>query len=276
MTSVGRLHYHHQMTQTAMIHILSSFILAGLWIAGATLLAERLGSRLGGLIANLPSNIVISYIFIALSGDIGYAASATSAVPVGMLIDTIFLLVLILALGRGIVMAVLLSLASWLGLAWLAASVSVSTVWITVPAYFVITVLIWWFLEHGIHLPAAERVRASFTWRALLVRAAFAGSVVATTVVLSHFLPSYWVGLVSTFPAVLLSSMVILTIAQGPAFARATGKVLVLSSTNIVVYALVIRWAYPVWGVWWGTLAGFAAAVVYVAGMRPLLERISR
>jgi len=209
-----------------MIHILSSFILAGLWIAGATLLAERLGSRLGGLIANLPSNIVISYIFIALSGDIGYAASATSAVPVGMLIDTIFLLVLILALGRGIVMAVLLSLASWLGLAWLAASVSVSTVWITV--------------------------------------------------VLSHFLPSYWVGLVSTFPAVLLSSMVILTIAQGPAFARATGKVLVLSSTNIVVYALVIRWAYPVWGVWWGTLAGFAAAVVYVAGMRPLLERISR
>lgn len=264
------------MTQTALVHVFSSFVLAGLWIAGATLLAECLGSRLGGLIANLPSNIVISYIFIALSGDIRYAASATSAVPVGMLIDTIFLLVLILALDRGMVTAVLLSLGSWLGLAWLAAGISVSTVWFTIPIYFIITILIWWFLEHRVHLPVAERVRVSFSWGALLVRATFAGSVVATTVLLSHFLPSYWVGLISTFPAVLLSSMVILTVAQGSAFARATGKVLVLSSSNIVVYALVIRWAYPAWGVWLGTLAGFAAALLYVAGLRPVLNRISR
>ena len=44
------------------IKVLISFVVAGIWIAGATLLAERFGSKIGGLITNLPSNILISLI----------------------------------------------------------------------------------------------------------------------------------------------------------------------------------------------------------------------
>jgi len=269
------VHYDRRMTTNLTVHVLTSFFLAGLWIAGATLLAERLGSRLGGLIANLPSNIVISYIFIAQASGIPYAANATAAVPVGMLIDTVFLAVLVLTLKRGVVSAVLLALASWFLLAWISASLGAYPMSVTIPVYLAITILIWLFLEYGVHLPSKDRVRTRFSWTALSVRALFAGSIVATTVLLSHFLDPYWVGLISTFPAVLLSSMVILTLAQGASFAQATGKVLILSSTNIVVYALVIRWAYPNWGIAAGTVAGFACAVVFVALIRPVLNWIS-
>ncbi len=264
------------MTHTFVLQVLTSFVLAGLWISGATLMAERLGSRTGGLIANLPSNIVISYIFIALANDIHYAADATAAVPVGMLVDTMFLLVLILALRWGIVVSVLLSLMSWFVLAWLAAGLGAFPLMWSVPVYLVCAVGIWAFLEYGLHIPAVDRVRASFLVSALLMRALFAGSVVGTTVLLSRFLPPYWVGLISTFPAVLLSSMVILATVQGPGFARATGKVLVLSSTNIIVYALIIRWAYPEWGILSGTLLGFIGALLAVWLLRPIMDRISR
>lgn len=264
------------MTSSFAIQVFASFILAGLWISGATLIAERLGSRLGGLIANLPSNIVISYIFIALAGDVYYAAEATAAVPVGMLVDTVFLVVLILSLRWHIVTAVILSLGTWFCLAWLAANLGAFSLFWSVPVYLLTAVLCWAWLEYGFHIPAAGRIRAPFMVSALLLRAMFAGSVVGTTVLLSRYLPPYWVGLISTFPAVLLSSMVILATVQGPAFARATGKVLVLSSTNIVVYALIIRWAYPRIGIGWGTLLGFFGAVLAVGGMRPLVNRISR
>ncbi len=258
------------------LQVFLSFILAGLWISGATLVAERLGSRLGGLIANLPSNIVISYIFIALANDARYAADATVAVPVGMLVDTVFLLILIVTLRWNIVVAVVLSLMGWFGLAWLAANLGAFPLIWSVPVYLFCAVGIWTFLEYGMHIPSVQRVRAPFMVSALLSRALFAGSVVGTTVLLSRFLPPYWVGLISTFPAVLLSSMVILATVQGPDFARATGKVLVLSSTNIIVYALIIRRAYPEVGILLGTLLGFTGAVLAVWLMRPVVDRISR
>ncbi len=264
------------MTYSFSLQVLASFVLAGLWISGATLVAERLGSRLGGLIANLPSNIVISYIFIALANDVHYAADATAAVPVGMLVDTVFLLVLILTLRWNTVVAVILSLSGWFALAWLAATLGAFSLSWSVPVYLISAVLIWAVLEYGLDIPASPRTRAPFLFSALLWRALFAGSVVGTTVLLSRFLPPYWVGLISTFPAVLLSSMVILATVQGPAFARATGKILVLSSTNIIVYALIIRLAYPEVGILWGTILGFSGAVLAVWAMRPVVDRISR
>lgn len=68
--------------------------------------------------------------------------------------------------------------------------------------------------------------------------------------------------------------MVILTRSQGPAFARATGKVLLLSSSNIVVYALGVALLFPWIGPWWGSLGAFIMAVAYVAGILPLARRI--
>jgi len=82
------------------VKILLSFILAGAWISGATLLGERLGSKKAGLIANLPSNIVLSLIFMALTSGPGMRRN-DRGVPVGMAIDTLFVLVFMLVVKRG-------------------------------------------------------------------------------------------------------------------------------------------------------------------------------
>lgn len=256
--------------------VLVSFVVAGVWIGGATLIAERLGSRKGGLLSNLPSTVLIALVFVALVKDPDFAARATEAVPMGMLIDTLFLLVLILVLKSGLVRSVFISLFSWFVMAFLVQRLHISGIIINIMLYFLVAVSSFLLLELWFDIPPRETSIKNFTLNAILLRALFAGSVVAGTIVVSRFAGSYWVGLFSTFPAVMLSTMVILAITQGPDFARATGKIMILSSTNIIVYALGVSITYPSLGVLWGTVLAFLGSFLWVLLLFPLINRISR
>ena len=74
----------------------------------------------------------------------------------------------------------------------------------------------------------------------------------------------------------MLSTMVILTLTQGADFARATGKVMILSSTNIIIYALGVALTYPAIGVVFGTIVSFGMAFLWVLILHPLIQKISR
>ncbi|MDI9559183.1 MAG: DUF3147 family protein, partial [Pseudomonadota bacterium] len=47
------------------LKLILSFIVGSLWITMVTILAEKYGTRIGGLMAGLPSTILISLFFIA-------------------------------------------------------------------------------------------------------------------------------------------------------------------------------------------------------------------
>lgn len=264
------------MEKAHLIKIVISFFTAGIWIGGATLLAERLGSRKGGLVANLPSTILVSLVFVALVQDPFFAAQATRAVPIGMLIDTIFLLVFVLLLKYGLVKATLLSLSCWLVLALAAAEIRLENLTLGILLYTIVAVASYLLLELGFHIPSQGKNRKKYTPASLLTRVLFAGSVVAGTTILSIFAGTYWVGLFSTFPAVMLSSMIILTLNQGVDFSRATGKIMVISSTNIVLYALVVFFTYPTLGVVLGTVVSFFAAFLWILMLNPILKKLSK
>lgn len=264
------------MDKVLLLKTITSFVVAGLWIGGFTLLAERLGSKKGGLIANLPSTILIALIFVALVQDAGFAARATDAVPIGMLIDTLFLLLFILLLKYGLIKTVVLSLGTWFVLAFLAQKIHLSNILLNIILYVITAVAAYVLLEYGSKIPAKGKSRKKYTPGSLLIRALFAGSVVAGTTIISTFAGTYWVGLFSTFPAVMLSSMVILTVNQGADFARATGKVMILSSTNIIVYAYGVSLTYPGPGVLAGTVISFGMSFLWVLLLHPLIRKISR
>lgn len=258
------------------LRILLSFFIAGTWIAGTTLLGERLGSRKAGLIANLPSNILISLLFMAATKGTDYAAAATAGVPMGMTIDTIFLAVLILTLGAGIWKALALALFSWALTAFLAVKFlpplgyAVSALVFAAVA-FVLFVLV----SARIRGERAERKAVKFSWPVVAVRAFFAGSVVASAVALAQYAPPYMTGVLATFPAVLTSTMVILTRSQGKVFARAAGRIMILSSSNIIVYAGFAGILFPIIGPWLGTLVSFAIAFGFVFALGKVTARIT-
>lgn len=251
-----------------------SFLIAGSGIALLTLLAERLGSRLGGLFANLPSNILISLIFIALAHDIPFVASMMPAIPIGMLIDTAFLFVMMITLRNGILVSLLASLLTWFLLAWSASMVPATGLWTNVCIYAGGALVLFLIAEYGMRIPAAPGSGKRYTGLQIAIRALFAGGLVAGVIVISGFVPPYATGIISTFPAVLMSSMVILYINQGANFARATGKILILSSSNIVVYAISVYYLFPVLGIAGGTIVSFLAAFFWVLALRPITSSI--
>lgn len=256
-------------------HVILSFVIAGGWIAVATLLAEKLGSSIGGLIANLPSNILIGLLFIALTQNIEFVKQAVPGIPVGMLIDTLFLAVFIVGLKYGVLIAVSASLLIWFLLAFLASEFWSAGLILNCLVYLIVTVTVYFSIHHWMTLPPSKRLIKRYSGLQVLIRALFAGSVVASVVVIARFAPPYLVGIVATFPAVLLSTMVILAINQTPTFARATGKILLLSSSNIVVYGIAVYHLYPLLGITGGTVVSFLSAALWVWLIRPLIRRVS-
>ncbi|MBU0936149.1 MAG: DUF3147 family protein [Spirochaetes bacterium] len=262
------------MTDTAFwIRILLSFLIAGSWISLASLLAARLGSRLGGLIANLPSNIIVTMIFISLTRGDQFAAQAAASVPLGMAIDMVFLFAFMLAAGRGPLLAVPLSLLVWAACAILALIMPQPGFWGTTAIFALVSLGLFLVAEFPLKIRAVPKRETPASPLVFLIRAVFSGSVVAAAVAASAFAPAYLTGIIATFPAVLLSTLTILTISQGAAFSRATGKVLLLSSSNIIVYAFAVQALFPLIGRWWGSLAAFAAAALWVTLLRPLLAK---
>jgi hypothetical protein len=253
-------------------HLAAAFVVAGLWISTATLLAQRLGSRLGGLIANLPSNILISFIFISLTQDLDFTARAARAVPLGMTFDTIFVLVFVLASKRGTLAAIVSSLACWSVLAFSARWLRGLEGPVMTAVYVLVVLLTLGLLERLLGKSEKSSPGSVYSFSQLLLRALFAGSVVSGAVAVARLAGPFWAGIFSTFPAVLLSSLVILSLRAGPAFARATGKVLVLSSSNIVVFALVTEHFLPDLGMGPGFTAAFAASALWVAALYPFMR----
>jgi len=249
-----------------------SFVIAGSWIAVLTLLAERFGSRIGGLITNLPSNILITLIFITLTQGTGFMQGMVPAIPIGVLIDSVFLVVFILLLRYNLLFSIVGSLGSWLVLAVIANRIHSGLLWINVAIYFGVTILAFLFVEYGWKIPAMGKSDKRYTLLQMAIRAAFAGGIVGGVVWISHFVPAYLTGIVSAFPAVLFSSMVILAVNQGKAFAQATGKVMILSTSNIVVYALGVYFTYPVLGILAGTIVSFLLAFLWVVMLRPVMR----
>jgi hypothetical protein len=257
------------------LRVLASFVIAGAWIGTATMISERYGSRVGGLVGNLPSNIVVSFIFITLTQDVRFTADAARAVPLGMTINNFFMLAFMVGARRGLGVAIGLSLAIWFG-ALLAVHAAGLPGWRAATAMFAASVaVVFLVMERGLKLRTHSARAVKYSPVQVTARMIFAGAVVATSVIVAHSVGPYWAGLFSTFPAVMMSTLVILSMAQGPAFAGGVAKVLVLSSANILAFAFVAAAAYPKIGLVAGTLLAYTAAVLWVAALRPVVARLS-
>lgn len=263
------------MDEIFILRVCFSFVIAGLWIAFATLLAERLGSKIGGLLTNLPSNILISLIFIALVNDTAYVIRAIPGIPVGMTINTVFLFVFISFLDRGLPTACITSLLAWLFLALIAAYFNFTHLFLNIFIYLLVTVGIFLWLEKAAYIPSVAKSSKKYTRSQILIRALFAGSIVASVIIVSKIFNPYITGIFSTFPAVLLSTMAILVLNQSTAFAKATGKILVLSSSNIVVYGIAVYFTFSTLGIALGTLFSFFIAFLWVWLLHPFLGKVA-
>jgi hypothetical protein len=256
------------------LKVVSSFVISGSWIALSTTIAERMGSKIGGLISNLPSNILVSLIFIALVNDASYVANAAVSVPLGISICTLFLVVFIVFLRFSLFIAIITSLLFWLLAAFLSSKLNLDNFYMNIIISLVIIILSALFLEKVLKTPSIKNTKRKLNFSQFTGRILFSGSIVAGVVVISKFSNPYFVGIFATFPAMLLSTMMILTVNQGKKFAQGTGKILALSLSNTVVFIIAVYFTYPKCGILWGTLISYSLSILWISFLYPLVKKL--
>lgn len=248
------------------------FIAAAVAVIIITVVAERYGTKKGGILGTLPSTIMIAYIFISYNEGIQVATQSVAVVPAEMGVNVIFLLLFAIFAYHSMAMALAVSLSVWTALSLLLLLFNLENLLASFLIFlggFLIAMLV---LEWKKKTPSIGRVQTCYTPLRILLRGLFAGVVIGIAVLLSN-VGAVLSGILSAFPVIFLSTMIIAMRAQGPEFAAGIAKSMIFGSPSVVIYTLAIFFFYPAYGILIGTVSAFILAfmvtmLLYAYGKR--------
>lgn len=249
----------------AIVKILVSIIVVVL----LSLIAERGGPRVAGIVSGYPLGAAISLFFIGIEIDPAFAARSAIFTAAGLSATVAFvggyLLGLKAAERRRRMWALLLALFPALAAYGLAAWVlsvlpinRVSAPLIAITSMVLASRVFRTIPDATIH----EKVQLGVA--ATLLRALFAALVILLITTAAQAVGPGWAGLFSAFPITMLPLLAIIHTTYRPEHVRTIIKNVPRGLGSLVVYAMVIAAAYPRVCIVWGTLLGYLAATAYL------------
>ncbi len=256
----------------ALTSILISAVLAGVVATAVTVAIEKWGGLIGGLLGTAPSTIVPAGIGMYLAGGEEALVSSMSVVPLGMLLNALFLgawLVLprwFETSSRPLLFTTVSALGLWVAMGltmlWTVENVlnaRLSEQRLAVVGFALLFVVVALFNARPQPAPKGTK---SVSKQVLLARGMMAALAIGVAVWLSGLGKPLLAGLASVFPAIFLTSMVALWLAQGPTVPRGAAGPMMLGGASVAVYANVAMWSLPAFGVLLGSLIAWLVAVV--------------
>ncbi len=264
------------MSSLFVFQLVVTFLVGSLWLTGASILAEKFGSKIGGVIAGMPSSIVIALFFIGLTQTPIAASQATVVVPLIMGIDGLFIVTYVFLVRRSFLLALISSLFVWVCLSFVLVLVHFHNFGLSLFGFLVLLLLSYGVMEYVLHVKSLAGRKTSFTFSSLLVRGLVSGLIITLAVAFAKLGGPLIGGVFASFPAVFLSTMILTYFAQGRAFSVSVMKTLMLSGTiNTTVYASAVRFLYPPFGLIGGTIGSFLLSLVSMYLVYLLVKKIA-
>ena len=246
-------------------------IFAGLVAILVTVAIEKFGGFIGGVLGTVPSTIIPAAAGVyALEGDESLTASM-SVVPIGMLINGVFLGVWIIlpkyiASDRlKLPITVVSSLLTWGILALLSLIIArevtggtISEMTLGMIGLVLLAILA---IMFNLSNRAAPKGLNKVPIIILSIRGIAAGLAIAACLVLAEIGLPFVAGLASAFPAIFLTSMVALWLSQGPQVPQGAAAPMMLGGASVSVYALLAMWSLPSFGIFIGSIIAWFGAV---------------
>jgi len=243
-----------------MLNILSQsllpFILSAFIVILITVIAEKYGTKTGGILGTLPSTIIIAFIFIAFNKGVDFASQSVAVVPAEMGINLVFLLVFVLLAYRSIVIALVASMGIWAILSTTLYFLNVTNIFLSLSIFVISLIFTFTFLEYIKKIPSTGKVKVHYTPMKIILRGVLTGTIITISVLLSNMSASLS-GIFSVFPAIISSTMIISTREHGPEFAAGMAKSMIFGCTSVMSYAVFIHFLYPAYGIAIGTIIAF-------------------
>jgi len=250
------------------------FIAAAAAVIIITIIAERYGTKKGGILGTLPSTIMIAYLFIAYNEGISIATKSVAVVPAEMGVNVIFLLLFAVFAYRSMALALAVSFSVWTALSLLLLFLNLENLLASSLVFFAGFLIAMFVLEWKKKTPSIGRVRTCYTTLRILLRGLFAGIVIGVAVLLSN-VGAVLSGILSAFPVIFLSTMIIAMREQGPDFAGGMAKSMIFGSPSVVCYTIAVFFLYPAYGIVIGTLSAFLVSFIVTMILYSLSKRLA-
>jgi hypothetical protein len=253
-----------------------TFLVGSLWLTGAIILAERFGSKIGGVIAWMPSTIVIALFFIGWTQTPVAASQATVIVPLIMGIDAIFIITYASLVRRNFPLALLASLFVWLCFSFALVLIHFNNFSLSLIGFLGLLLVSYVVMEYVLHVKSLAGRNTSLSFSNVLMRGLVSGVIITLAVAFAKLGGPLLGGVFASFPAVFLSTMILTYFAQGRVFSVSVMKTLMLSGTiNATVYASAVRYLYPLFGLIGGTISSFLLSLLSLYVVFLLVKKIA-
>jgi len=238
-----------------------SFFAGSLWITAGTILAERYGTKVGGLIAGVPSTILMSLFFIAWTQSTAVAIEATTVVPIIGGINCLFVVVYIVLLKINFWLALSGALIVWAVLSYGLVLADFGNFALSSIAYVCMLSLSYYIVDKGLRVTSEPGKELRYTFVMMVFRALFSGGIIVLAVVMTKIGGPLLGGMFSMFPAMFIGILFITYFSNGASFSAAVMKAAMLGAISVVVYGTSVRYTYVPLGLWWGTAVSFLIAL---------------
>jgi hypothetical protein len=239
-----------------------SFIIGGTWVILATIIADKFGTKIGGLITGLPSTLLFGLLFIAWTQTPDAAVQATTFAPIVGGINSLFLVIFV-SLGRkGIWKALAAATIFWAVLSSALIFIKFNDFVLSLAGYILLFIISFYMFEYKLRIKSVKGKKITYTKKQILLRGLISGSIVALSVLISRIGGPLLGGMFAMFPAMFMSTMVITSLTQGLNFASGVAKSAVISAISIVVYSIVVRYTYIPLGILSGTLLAATSSII--------------
>ena len=243
------------MNDPLFLKLFLSFIIGGVWVILVTISADKLGSKIGGLISGLPSTLLFGLFFIGWTQSAQAASEATTIVPLINGISALYLCSFIYFIRRNNIWITLsVSLIIWLLLSFIANTLKPSSVLISLIGYLALLAFSFYLVKYKLKVKSVSGKKIKYTPSIILFRGLLSGSIVSASVYLAKIGGPQLGGIASLFPATFTSTLLITYFAQGPRFLMAIAKTMMIASISLVAHALAVRYSYPIFGIIVGTV----------------------
>jgi len=263
--------------QPFLIKLALSFFVGSIWITTVTVIAERFGSKIGGFIGGLPSTIVVALIFIGLSQSTQDASRAAVMIPLVMGVNSLFILVYLTLVHRGLVRSLLIALFVWFVIIAIVVWSGVESALVSFLVWSISLGFAYYITEYFLDIPHKGGIRVAYTMQQILARGIVSGIIISMAVLISRLTGPVIGGIFSNFPVIFMSTLYITNRTGGVEFSRAVAKTLLLSAMlNVGVYSFTVHYAYQYTNLFTGTLIAILVSIASAFLIYRLIRKLTQ
>ncbi len=237
-------------------------------VVALSLIAERAGPRVAGLLTGLPLGAGMVIIFTGAEQGAAFAAASAHHMVPGFVTTVVFVYLYAMAAARGgiggvrgVIVPSVLANGGYALSAWGMSFTSIPLIW-SVPMVALCFIAGSRLMAHLPNTPIMARV--SFGWRVMAFRAGMATAAILLITGIAGNVGPQWTGILTAFPITLYPLILVIHITYTGHEIAAVLKHVPAGLGGVVSFCVTAAFSLPAMGLGWGTLVAYVAAAAYL------------